>query len=313
MRVLITGGLGFIGSHIAMRLRDSGHPVTVVDNMLSSVADEIPGVDVVRADLSDGHAVESLPIPPADCVMHLAGPSSGMASAKDPVGTVATAYRVTLNALAVAARAGAARFLNASSMVVYGMIPAESNPVREDTPCLPVSHYAVAKFATERLVEIACRQQGASFAQVRMFNVYGPGQDLTRMDQGLVSIFLAMLLKSPKVVSKGSLDRFRDVVHIDDVVNSWIRIAEKNVDGPVNIGCGEAVTYRRLIEILADELGLKDRLECVTAEGTPGDLFGICADISRLREVFGVSPRYRPEDGIRAFARWAQSRQSGKD
>ena len=132
---------------------------------------------------------------------------AGTAAAKDPAGTVSRGYQLTFNTLQLAARLKVKRFLNASSMVVYGNIPVDQNPVSEDVRCLPISHYAVGKFANERLVEIFCAEAGIGYNQMRMFNVYGPGQDLARMDQGVVSIFLAMLLKSPKLLSRGALER----------------------------------------------------------------------------------------------------------
>lgn len=308
MRIIITGGLGFIGSCIARVLLTDGHEVTLIDNHATSVADVIPGCGVVTADLNDD-AIAELEIVGADCLMHLAGPSSGMTSAKDPVGTVAGGYRVTMNALKLAEKAGVKRVLNASSMVVYGNIPADQNPIAENAACCPVSHYAVGKYANERLVEIFCNGKGIGFNQLRMFNVYGPGQDLKRMDQGLVSIFLAMLLKSPKVVSKGPLERFRDIVHIDDVVTAWVKCATAcSEDGPINVGSGEAIVYGDLIRLIADELGVAEQLEITVAEGTPGDLFGISADITRMKKVLGFTPRFAPQEGVRRFTRWAMER-----
>jgi UDP-glucose 4-epimerase len=307
MHVVITGGLGYIGSRIARRLLGEGHWVSILDNGSTATIEELPGTRLVQVDLRKEEAVHSIRLPAADCMMHLAGPSSGPASAKDPVGTVADGYRVTFNALELAARLGIKRFLNASSMTVYGNVKLEDNPVNEDHPCRPISHYAIGKFANERLVEVYCRGCNISYNHLRMFNVYGPGQDLSRMDQGLVSIFLAMLLQGPKVVSRGPLERFRDVVHIDDVVGAWVQCAIGNpADGPLNVGSGEAITIKNLIQTLADELGSRESLSIEEAEGIPGDIFGIVADISALRNVTGYSPRYSPERGVRQFARWSK-------
>lgn len=306
MHVVITGGLGFIGSRIANRLLTEGHQVTVLDNLATSVVKTIPGADVLHVDLRDEASVAALALPRADCIMHLAGPSSGPASAKNPVGTVADGYRITYNALELAARLNVQRFLHASSMNVYGDVAAENNPVREDVPCLPISHYGVGKFANERLVENFCKARGMGFNNLRMFNVYGPGQDLSRMDQGLVSIFLAMLMKSPKIVSMGPLERFRDVVHIDDVVHAWALCATRNsANGALNVGSGKAITIKDLIFIIAEELGITTQLEIKVAEGTPGDLFGIVSDISALSAATGFSPRFSPVQGVRQFTRWA--------
>jgi len=306
MHCVVTGGLGFIGSRIGTRLLSEGHRVTVCDNLTTSVGRTLPGADLLQVDLRDSAAVAGLTLSETDCLMHLAGPSSGMSSAKDPVGTIADGYRLTYNALELAVRAGVKRVIHASSMNVYGNVRPEQNPVREDLPCAPISHYAIGKFANERLVEVFCKERGISFVNLRMFNVYGPGQNLARTDQGLVSIFTAMLMKSPKAVSRGSLDRFRDLVHIDDVVKTWLLCASrKEAMGTFNVGSGQSLTIKELISTIADELGIGDKLEIEAAAGTPGDLFGICADVSALRTAIGFSPTIRPSEGVRQFVRWA--------
>ena len=306
MHVVVTGGLGFIGSRIVSRLLSEHHAVTILDSLVTSVVEEVSGAEVVRVDLKDADAVAAIDLMSADCLMHLASAESGPSSAKNPVGTVADGYRIAYNVLELAARLGVERVLHASSMTIYGNVKPEQNPVNEESPCLPVSHYGIAKLACERLVEIFCKDRGMSFNNLRMFNVYGPGQDLTRMDQGLVSIFLAMLIKSPKVVSMGSLERFRDVVHIDDVVTAWMLCATQNqTDGPLNVGSGERLTIGELCSVVANELGIADQLEIEVAGGTPGDIFGIVADISALRGAAGFTPAFPPSRGVRQFTRWA--------
>jgi UDP-glucose 4-epimerase len=306
MHVVVTGGLGFVGSSIASRLVGEGHQVTVLDSSVTSVVKGIPGASLLEVDLTDANAVAAIDVTTADCLMHLAGASSGAASADDPVGTLADGYQIAYNVLELGERLGVERVLHASSMTVYGNITIEQNPVKEDAPCVPISHYAIAKLACERLVDVFCSDRGISFNNLRMFNVYGPGQDLTRMDQGLVSIFVAMLLKSPRIVSRGSLERFRDVVHIDDVVTAWMLCATQNqTDGPLNVGCGEGMTIRKLSSVIADELGVLDQLAVEVAEGTPGDIFGIAADISALHAATGFTPAFPPSRGVRQFTRWA--------
>ena len=313
MHFVITGGLGYIGSRIAQRLVVDRHQVTLLDNSATSVVNTVAGTELLQVDLSNLNEIEALDIAPADGLLHLAGPSSGPASAKDPVGTISAGYGVTFNALHLADRLGVKRVTNASSMTVYGNVTPEQNPVKEALPCLPISHYAVGKFANERLVEIFCRDRGIAYNHLRMFNIYGEGQDLTRMDQGLVSIFVAMLLKSSKIVSRGSLDRYRDIVHIDDVVAAWELCAiEQSFDGPLNLGSGTALTIKEMIDIIANELGVENELAVEVVEGTPGDIFGIQADISALRAATGFTPAFLPDRGIRQFTRWAAGSGSQK-
>lgn len=306
MHFVITGGLGYIGSRIAERLVTERHQVTLLDNSTTSVVNTVHGTQLVQVDLRNLDAVEALDLAPANRFLHLAGPSSGPASAKDPVGTISAGYEATFNALHLAERLGVQQVINASSMTVYGDVAPEQNPVKETQPCLPISHYAVGKFANERLVEIFCRERGIAYNHLRMFNIYGEGQDLTRMDQGLVSIFVAMMLKSSEIVSRGSLARYRDVVHIDDVVSAWALCATGSAtDGAFNLGSGTALNIRDMIDIIADELGIKDELSVEVAKGTPGDIFGIQADISGLKSATGFTPAFPPDVGIRRFTRWA--------
>tara|TARA_R110001606_G_scaffold142492_1_gene281815 strand:+ start:2925 stop:3854 length:930 start_codon:yes stop_codon:yes gene_type:complete len=304
MHVIITGGLGFIGSNIAKRMLNDGHTVTILDNLETSVAQGIDGANTIHVDITDADAVAALDLPDSDCVIHLAGPSAGMESNASPVQTLSKGYGITLNAIDLATHVKAKRFIIASSMVVYGYT--EDNPVPESAPCLPVSHYAIGKFANERLVAHLCHDRGIRYNQLRFFNVYGPGQDLARLGQGLVSIFIALLMRNPRVEMKGSPERFRDVVHINDVVEACVRCAESpNMkDGPLNIGSGEAIVYGELMRIIADEMGIADAFEIIETEGVPGDLFGICADISRLKSELGFVPAYAPEKGVREFTRW---------
>ena len=305
MHFVITGGFGFIGSKTTQRLVGDGHQVTLLDNKTSHVIDSIPGADILPANLLDLDTLENLVISPCDCFLHIGGASSGPASIKDPVGTISNGYAMTYHALLLAERLRAKRFLFTSSMTVYGLVKPELCPVTEETPCLPISHYGVGKFANERLVEIFCRSKGISFNNLRLFNVYGPGQDLKRRDQGLVSIFLALLKESPNIVSRGKLDRFRDIVHVDDVVNALCLCAEKQIpSGPFNVGCGQSITIGEIILQLAEVLGIQKQLNVEEAEGTPGDIFGIYADISALKEATGYLPRYLPQEGIRQFTQW---------
>jgi len=307
MHVVITGGLGFIGSNITARLVDQGHQVTILDNMTTSLVTEMPGAAVFNVDLLDDSAVAAIELPPADCLMLLARSSSGPDSMANPVEAVTGEYRATYNTLVLAARLGAKKVLHASTMTVYGNVRPEDNPVREDAPCLPESHYAIGKFANERLVEIFCKDHSMGFNNLRMFNVYGFANHARQIDHGLVDIFVDMVMRGDKVVSQGSLERFRDLVHVDDVVTAWVLCATQNhTDGALNVGSGEAITIKDMIGAIADELGVAHQLEIEVADGTPGDIFGIVADISALRAATGFTPAYSPYQGLRKLTRWAR-------
>ena len=307
MHVVITGGLGFIGSNITDRLLGEGHQVTILDNLTTSLVTDIPEAEVVNVNLLDDSAVAAIDLPPADRLMLLARSSSGPDSMANPVEAVTREYRATYNTLVLAARLGVERVLHASTMTVYGNVMPEDNPVREDTPCLPESHYAIGKFANERLVEIFCKDHSMGFNNLRMFNVYGFANHARQIDHGLVDIFVDMVMNGEKVVSQGSLKRFRDLVHVDDVVTAWVLCAtQNNTDGALNVGSGEAITIKDMIGAIADELGVANQLKVEVSADTPGDIFGIVADISALRAATRFSPAYSPYQGLRKFTRWAR-------
>ena len=194
MKILITGGLGFIGARVVKKFTDSGATITVLDNTIPKNGSRVPDSNFVKVDLTKSELIQKIKVGKQDLVIHLAGPSSGPASSKDPLGTIVKSYSSTINVLDLAHRCSAKRFLFASSMVVYGNTLSPEKPVGEMSRCEPISHYGIAKFASESLIRSFCEQNGIGYNLLRLFNVYGPGQDLDRKDQGLVSIFIALLL-----------------------------------------------------------------------------------------------------------------------
>ena len=307
MNILVTGGLGYIGSRVVQYFLDKGHIVTILDNLESAISLDIEDASIINIDMTDEEATDKLDLDEKEVVIHMAGPSSGMASAADPVGTISRGYATTLNTLKLAKRLGVRRFLFASSMVVYGNVSITDCPVKENSACEPVSHYGIGKQANERLIEVFCSENDIGYNCLRMFNVYGPGQDLNRLDQGLVSIFTALLMKSPQLEVKGSLDRYRDLINIDDVVISFYRAAlQSSYDGPINVATGQKTTLKELIDIIGDALNLTDKLELLQGPETPGDIFGIYGDRTLLRDVTGVTTFVDPKEGVKIFVEWAK-------
>jgi len=306
MHIIITGGLGFIGSNITARLLNEGHQVTILDNLATSIVTEIPGADVTNLDLTDDSAVADIKLSDADCLMHLARSSSGPESANNPVGTVTHGYAQTYNALLLAKKSKVKRVLHASTMTVYGDIDPDINPVAEATPCLPVSNYGIGKFANERLVDIFCNSNGIGFNNLRMFNVYGNDANGPVAAHGLVGVFIDMLMKSPRAISHGPLERFRDLVHVKDVVTAWVLCAtNNNQDGPFNVGSGQSISFKGMITAIAEELGIACQLTMEVGAGTPGDMFGAVADISAIQAATGYTPEFSPVPGVKSFTRWA--------
>jgi UDP-glucose 4-epimerase len=295
--VLVTGGAGFIGSRLATSLLAEGHGVVVADDLSTGKRDNVPvGADFIEADLSREDGLALLPKRDYAAIVHLAGQSSGERSFEDPVRDFDANARSTLLLAGWALSCGVPALLHASSMGVYG--DAGAAPVAEDAPAAPISFYGASKLAAERLLTVAA-SQGLRTCSLRMFNVYGSGQDLGNMKQGMVSIYLAYVLRGEPVLVKGSLDRIRDLVHVDDVVEAWKRALAADITGPLNVGTGVGTRVDEILTRLFAATGTGDGYPVVCAPPTPGDVDASVADASRARAELGWEPRIGLDDGIR--------------
>lgn len=309
-KIIVTGGAGFIGSHIARRLLQTGHDVVVVDNLVTGFAENVPeGATFLRGDVSDKMTIESLPHD-TDAVLHLAAQSSGEISAENPDLDLKANTLSTLYLLQWCKENHVPRFVYASSMAIYGNVA--NNPVREDYPCEPLSFYGISKLSSEHYIRHYA-SEGLNTTCFRMFSVYGPGQNMTNMKQGMVSIFLAYLMKGEQVWVKGSPDRFRDFVYIDDVVDAWCSCLENNQTfGKVyNLATGKKTTVRELVTKELEQYGENPETYPVKFEGsTPADQFGLYADISRLRADLGWQPSVTLDEGLRRMIAWVKKEYS---
>jgi UDP-glucose 4-epimerase len=212
----------------------------------------------------------------------------------------------TLNTIDWCLNNGIKRLLFASSFVIYGDHP-EKEMLDEETVCIPKSVYATSKLACEHLLTTYAQLKGIQWSALRMFNVYGPGQDITKSDQGLVGIFMNMLLKQDSVQVKGSLLRFRDLIHVDDVIQGWDLCLHSNVHNQsYNLGSGMKTTFNDLIIAIAKVLGKEDRLAIEELPGTPGDMKGCYADIKKISDQLGYKPKYDMVSGLQSMYEWVK-------
>lgn len=301
-KVLITGVGGFIGSHIAKRFVEEGYTVVGVDDLSMGRKENIPeGIEFLQKDLSVADNVAAFP---QDCtlILHLAGQSSGEISYDDPVADLEKNVVSTLNLIQYGIRNQVERIVYASSMSVYGNVPDE--PVKENVFLKPLSVYGVGKFASEGYLRVY--QAKLPFVAMRMFNVYGPGQDLSNLRQGMVSIYLAQALTTGRICVKGSLNRYRDFIYIDDVVESWFRAATEAsaLNRIFNIGTGQKTTVGELLKQICDNI---PGSEFYVEGSTPGDQNGIYANTEKLQEIVDVSSFTSLGKGLTTFISWAKS------
>lgn len=302
---LITGAAGFIGSHTARKFINEGHNVWTIDNLRTGDKSKIPdGVKFIHGDCADDAVLLQLKETRFDAIVHLAGQSSGQISFEDPLYDFQTNVEATVKLIEYALRTKSLRFIYASSMSVYGNVP--DVPISENFTPQPISFYGIGKLTSEKYLNMY-REKGLEPTSIRFFNVYGPDQNMNNLKQGMISIYLAQLLKSEKVVVKGALDRFRDFVYIDDVVDFIVRVLNDRsaVGGIYNCGTGIRTTVEDLLARLVRVSAVKK--EIVQTEGTPGDQKGIYSDMSLVRKTFGFLPKTDLDKGLGAMVRWAQN------
>ncbi len=188
------------------------------------------------------------------------------------------------------------KIIYASSMSVYGSVP--DKPISEVYNCKPLSCYGVSKLSSENYLEVF--KSRLPYISFRMFNVYGPGQDMDNLRQGMVSIYLSQALKNNSVEVKGSLQRFRDFIYIDDVVDVWVKAALNDVklNEVINLGTGLKSDVKYLLNLIQHSF---PNLVINETSPTPGDQSGIYADTTKLREIFGISEFTNLKDGLLKF------------
>jgi UDP-glucose 4-epimerase len=305
-RVLVTGGFGFVGSRLVRRLRRRGLDVVVMEQDGVHPPVDLADVQVVRADIVDETSIGTARVSGIDAVIHLAAQSSGPRSFFIPVVDVKLNVLGTLNVINWCIDNSVDRLLFASSFVVYGD-HAGRDSLDEETPCRPKSVYATSKLASEHLLMNYAQPKGIRWNSLRMFNVYGPGQDITKPDQGVVGIFMNMLRQGDVVQVKGRLDRFRDLVCIDDVIEGWDRCLQSGAYNRIfNLGTGQKTTYELLIRSLAEVMGKSGRLRIDELPGTPGDLQGCVADTTRIHSELGFVPAIPLGVGLRRMWEWIE-------
>lgn len=301
--ILVTGAAGFVGSKICDALLAEGYQVFGVDDYSRGQESRVHrDVEMIPGDINALRA-EKLPISKLDAILHLAGQSSGEYSFYNPIEDLRRNYESTVSVVKLATTIGVNKILHASSMSVYGETRVdENNKFFESSPENPISNYGVSKLAAEKFL---AAQKNFESLSLRMFNVYGPGQDLKRMDQGMVSIFLAQALTSKRIEVKGAADRTRDFVYIDDVVEVWIRALHIPLDSHtnLNVGTGTGTSVRTLLDKI-QTLVPEARIEF--SNSTPSDQITAVASTLRLQQLIGFTPDTSISDGLTRFCNQAR-------
>ncbi|MDO9372307.1 MAG: NAD-dependent epimerase/dehydratase family protein [Gammaproteobacteria bacterium] len=306
MRALVTGGAGFIGAHLCRRLLREGWSVLVVDNLSSGHARNLPeGADFKWLDLTDEDAALELPKDGVDVVFHLASHVGQELSFERPLFDLKANAFSTMILLKWCLEKRVRQLVFASSMNVYGD-PLQV-PVTEDTPVQPPSPYAVGKIASEYLCKVY-QTFGVNTTSLRLFNVYGPMQDMRNMKQGMASIFMTYVARNEPILVRGSKDRFRDFICVHDVVDAFLRCVDERAYGKIyNVATGKKTHVWELLHGIIAAFG-HDPQEYPVAYGepTPRDQFGVFGDSSLLQQDLGWKPAVALDEGLREMADWVR-------
>jgi UDP-glucose 4-epimerase len=302
---LVTGGAGFIGSHLVEALLAGGCRVTVLDDLSSGKERNLPASDgnlrFVRGDIRDRRAVADA-VAGCEAVFHLAAVVSVPKTTQDPVGSAEVNEAGSLNVLDAARRAGARRLVFASSSAVYGDDP--RLPKREDMPPKPLTPYAVQKLAVEYHARVYSSLYGLPSVSLRFFNVFGPRQDPSSPYSGVISIFMTKALTAGVPVIYGDGRQSRDFVFVGDVVQALIRAANsEGAAGKVfNVGTGRSVTISALWEVVAALSG--SSAKPVHEPPRPGDVPQSVSAIDAAQTDLGFAPEVGFQKGLELTMAW---------
>src|SRR5262245_31599185 len=301
---LVTGGCGFLGSHLVEGLLAGGHSVCVLDDLSTGRRENLRAVwervHFLRGSVTDPGQVHDA-VAGVEWVFHLAALPSVQRSFEDPLGTHAVCATGTLQVLEAAYRAGVRRVVYAASSSAYGDAPGIVR--RESDPCRPLSPFASAKLAGEHYCSCYHRAHRLETVCLRLFNVFGPRQDADSPSTGVVARFVAALHRGERPVIHGDGRQTRDFTYVDNAVEAFLLAARSSAapGNHYNVGTGRRVSVRQLLRELSRLLGRDIRP--VYAARRAGDVQGSQADVGRARQDLGYEPRVYFLEGLRRTLR----------
>jgi nucleoside-diphosphate-sugar epimerase len=309
MKALVTGGAGFIGSHIATRLVEGGHAVRILDDLSSgkqaNLAHIAGDVELIVGDVRDAARVTELAAG-CDVIFHEAAIVSVPYSVEHPQETHDVNIQGTLNVLLAARKHGVKRVVFACSAAVYGEEPEQ--PKVETMRTAPVAPYGVEKMTGEQYLYCWSKLYGVETVSLRYFNVFGPRQDPTSAYSGVISIFVDRILRGAPLTIFGDGEQYRDFVYVDNVVDANIAAATRpSVSGRAyNVACGQKTSLNELAAILGRIVG-KD-VRPTHAPPRAGDIRESLADIGLARAELGYEPKVGVEEGLGRLVEWVRTK-----
>jgi UDP-N-acetylglucosamine/UDP-N-acetyl-alpha-D-glucosaminouronate 4-epimerase len=303
---LVTGGAGFIGSHLSEELVRRGHSVRVADNLSTGKRQNLahlPDVELVEGDLAD-MAFAARVVEGMDYVLHQAAIPSVPRSVKDPITSNRANIDGTLNVLVAARDAGVKRLVFAGSSSEYGDTP--TLPKTEDMPSSPLSPYALQKVMGTEYCRMFTRLYGFETVVIRYFNVFGPRQDPGSPYSGVISLFATALIEGRQPTMYGDGEQTRDFTYVANVVDGVLRActAPKAAGEAINVACGTRISLNELLRVMNAVVGTK--VQAIYKEPRAGDVRDSQADITKAKTLLGYTPIVGLEEGLRHTLDWCR-------
>ncbi len=304
---LVTGGAGFIGSHLTDELVRRGHRVRVADSLITGKRanlDHITGVEFLEGDLAD-LAFARTAVGSVDYVLHQAAIPSVPRSVKDPIASHRANVDATLNTLVASRDAGVRRLVFAASSSAYGDTP--TLPKHEEMPTHPLSPYALQKVIGEQYLQLFTTLYGLETVSIRYFNVFGPRQDPSSPYSGVISVFASALLENRPPTIYGDGGQTRDFTYVANVVDGVLRACDAPRAGGevINVATSGRISLNQLFEEMRKLVGADVRP--VYTDARVGDVRDSQADITKARDLLGYEPIVSFEEGLRQTVDWYRS------
>jgi UDP-glucose 4-epimerase len=307
MKYIVTGGAGFIGSHIVEELAQQKHEVVILDNLFSGKMENIESflkkknVTFVKGSITDLSILKEI-FKGADGIFHEGAIASVPRSIANPLATNEANVTGTLNVLIAARDCGVRKVLFASSSSVYGNTP--TLPKREDMPPNPLSPYAVSKLTGEHYLKVFSEVYGFATLSLRYFNVFGPRQDPQSEYAAVIPRFITKILRHESPTIYGDGGQTRDFSYVKDVVQANIRAMESDAEGVFNVAYCKRIDLNELASLIMEITGITVPL--VYEPSRTGDVRDSLADIRRAQEAFGYAPEFTVKSGMKETIAWYQ-------
>lgn len=297
--ILITGCAGFIGSSFLKSIINKNYKIIGIDDLSTGNIKNLPKdkkFRFIKGDCGDSNILNKIK-DNVDIIYHFAGQSSGEKSFYDPINDIDRNLFSTIKLLNFYLKKKSRQFIYASSMSVYGN---KNKKVSESDSCNPISFYGLSKLSSENFISMFAKKK-VNYTILRFFNVYGEGQSLDNLRQGMIRIYLTQILKNKNLIVKGSTRRFRDFIYIEDVNKILEKlIANKRCYNQVfNVGFGKKYTVNQVINLIKKKI--KKKFKVKIKPNTPYDQFGIYSDNRKLITTIKYKPKYSLSEGLDKF------------